>query len=92
MQTEGLALPGIIERQESSAWESMLRHNLVAPLRTARVFIPLLRAKKGNRKKKEFHDVSLFFQLREKIEREIGLIQFNCFATFRDKLNIEIKS
>ena len=48
VQTEGLALPGIIERQESSAWESMLRQNLVAPLRTARVFIPLLRAKRGN--------------------------------------------
>lgn len=28
-------------------WESMLRHNLVAPLRTARVFIPLLRIKRG---------------------------------------------
>ena len=48
VHTGGLALPGIIEKQESSAWESMLRHNLVAPLRTARVFIPLLRAKKGN--------------------------------------------
>ncbi|XP_014205700.1 D-beta-hydroxybutyrate dehydrogenase, mitochondrial [Copidosoma floridanum] len=47
MHTGGLALPGIIERQSSSAWESMLRHNLVAPLRTARVFIPLLRAKRG---------------------------------------------
>ncbi|XP_033208307.1 D-beta-hydroxybutyrate dehydrogenase, mitochondrial [Belonocnema kinseyi] len=47
VHTGGLALPGIIEKQESSAWESMLRHNLVAPLRTARVFIPLLRAKKG---------------------------------------------
>lgn len=47
VHTGGLALPGIIERQESSAWESMLRHNLVAPLRTARVFIPLLRSKRG---------------------------------------------
>lgn len=47
VHTGGLALPGIIEKQESSAWESMLRHNLVAPLRTARVFIPLLRAKRG---------------------------------------------
>lgn len=43
----GLALPGVIEKQASSAWESMLRHNLVAPLRTARVFIPLLRMKRG---------------------------------------------
>ncbi|XP_053973429.1 D-beta-hydroxybutyrate dehydrogenase, mitochondrial [Hylaeus anthracinus] len=47
VHTGGLALPGIIERQPSSAWESMLRHNLVAPLRTARVFTPLLRAKRG---------------------------------------------
>ncbi|XP_076238261.1 uncharacterized protein LOC143181627 [Calliopsis andreniformis] len=47
VHTGGLALPGVIERQPSSAWESMLRHNLVAPLRTARVFIPLLRAKRG---------------------------------------------
>ncbi|XP_012278567.1 D-beta-hydroxybutyrate dehydrogenase, mitochondrial [Orussus abietinus] len=47
VHTGGLALPGIIERQSSSAWESMLRHNLVAPLRTARVFMPLLRSKKG---------------------------------------------
>ncbi|XP_051157845.1 D-beta-hydroxybutyrate dehydrogenase, mitochondrial [Leptopilina boulardi] len=47
VHTGGLALPGIIEKQESCAWESMLRHNLVAPLRTARVFIPLLRAKRG---------------------------------------------
>ncbi|KZC06040.1 D-beta-hydroxybutyrate dehydrogenase, mitochondrial [Dufourea novaeangliae] len=47
VHTGGQALPGIIERQPSSAWESMLRHNLVAPLRTARVFIPLLRAKRG---------------------------------------------
>ncbi|XP_068975819.1 uncharacterized protein [Bombus flavifrons] len=45
--TGGLALSGAIERQPSSAWESMLRHNLVAPLRTARMFIPLLRAKRG---------------------------------------------
>ncbi|KAF3427067.1 hypothetical protein E2986_04749 [Frieseomelitta varia] len=47
VHTGGLALPGAIERQPSSAWESMLRHNLVAPLRTARMFIPLLRAKRG---------------------------------------------
>ncbi|XP_076659721.1 uncharacterized protein LOC143363027 [Halictus rubicundus] len=47
VHTGGQALPGVIERQPSSAWESMLRHNLVAPLRTARVFIPLLRAKRG---------------------------------------------
>ncbi|KAG7197257.1 hypothetical protein KM043_018380 [Ampulex compressa] len=47
VHTGGLALPGVIERQASSAWESMLRHNLVAPLRTARVFIPLLRMKRG---------------------------------------------
>ncbi|OXU19005.1 hypothetical protein TSAR_007939 [Trichomalopsis sarcophagae] len=47
VHTSGLALPGVIERQASSAWESMLRHNLVAPLRAARVFIPLLRAKRG---------------------------------------------
>ncbi|XP_011494555.1 PREDICTED: D-beta-hydroxybutyrate dehydrogenase, mitochondrial [Ceratosolen solmsi marchali] len=47
VHTGGLALPGVIERQASSAWESMLRHNLVAPLRAARVFIPLLRAKRG---------------------------------------------
>ncbi|KAG6801216.1 D-beta-hydroxybutyrate dehydrogenase, mitochondrial [Apis mellifera caucasica] len=45
--TGGLALPGAIERQSSSAWESMLRHNLVAPLRTVRMFIPLLRVKRG---------------------------------------------
>nr|XP_003699997.2 PREDICTED: D-beta-hydroxybutyrate dehydrogenase, mitochondrial [Megachile rotundata]XP_012150166.1 PREDICTED: D-beta-hydroxybutyrate dehydrogenase, mitochondrial [Megachile rotundata] len=47
VHTGGLALPGVIERQPSSAWESMLRHNLVAPLRTARMFIPLLRVKRG---------------------------------------------
>lgn len=47
VHTGGLALPGVIEKQESSAWESMLRHNLVAALRSARVFIPLLRAKRG---------------------------------------------
>ncbi|XP_015593501.1 D-beta-hydroxybutyrate dehydrogenase, mitochondrial [Cephus cinctus] len=47
IHTGGLALPGAIEKQTSSAWESMLRHNLVAPLRTARTFIPLLRAKRG---------------------------------------------
>lgn len=47
VHTGGLALAGTIERQESSAWECMLRHNLVAPLRTARAFIPLLRAKRG---------------------------------------------
>ncbi|CAK9817891.1 D-beta-hydroxybutyrate dehydrogenase, mitochondrial [Anthophora quadrimaculata] len=47
VHTGGLALPGVIERQPSSAWESMLRHNLVAPLRTARMFIPLLRPKRG---------------------------------------------
>ncbi|XP_058797074.1 D-beta-hydroxybutyrate dehydrogenase, mitochondrial-like [Phymastichus coffea] len=47
VHTGGLALPGVIERQASAAWESMLRHNLVAPLRAARVFIPLLRAKRG---------------------------------------------
>ncbi|KAI4483073.1 hypothetical protein M0804_008128 [Polistes exclamans] len=47
IHTGGLALPGSIEKQTSSAWESMLRHNLVAPLRTARVFIPLLRVKRG---------------------------------------------
>ncbi|KAL6263886.1 hypothetical protein P5V15_003967 [Pogonomyrmex californicus] len=47
VHTGGLVLPGIIEKQTSSMWESMLRHNLVAPLRTARVFIPLLRIKRG---------------------------------------------
>ncbi|KAJ8667015.1 hypothetical protein QAD02_008677 [Eretmocerus hayati] len=47
VHTGGLALSGVIERQASSAWESMLRHNLVAPLRAARVFTPLLRAKRG---------------------------------------------
>ena len=47
VHTGGLALSGVIERQASSAWDSMLRHNLVAPLRAARVFIPLLRAKRG---------------------------------------------
>lgn len=47
VQTGGLALAGVIEKQASSAWESMLRHNLVAPLRTARVFVPLLRPKRG---------------------------------------------
>lgn len=47
VHTGGLVLPGVIEKQTSSMWESMLRHNLVAPLRTARVFIPLLRIKRG---------------------------------------------
>ncbi|KAL7298983.1 hypothetical protein TKK_0008080 [Trichogramma kaykai] len=47
VHTSGLALPGVIERQESSAWESMLRQNIIAPLRTARAFIPLLRTKRG---------------------------------------------
>ncbi|XP_020282690.1 D-beta-hydroxybutyrate dehydrogenase, mitochondrial [Pseudomyrmex gracilis] len=47
VHTGGLVLPGVIEKQSSSMWESMLRHNLVAPLRTARVFIPLLRIKRG---------------------------------------------
>ncbi|XP_076172111.1 uncharacterized protein LOC143149023 [Ptiloglossa arizonensis] len=47
VHTGGLALPGIIEWQPSSAWESMLRHNVIAPLRTARLFAPLLRAKRG---------------------------------------------
>jgi len=48
VHTGGLVLPGVIEKQTSSMWESMLRHNLVAPLRTARVFIPLLRIKRGS--------------------------------------------
>ncbi|KAL6434412.1 hypothetical protein ACFW04_006070 [Cataglyphis niger] len=47
VHTGGLVLPGVIEKQTSSMWESMLRHNLVAPLRTVRVFIPLLRIKRG---------------------------------------------
>ncbi|XP_011874136.1 PREDICTED: D-beta-hydroxybutyrate dehydrogenase, mitochondrial [Vollenhovia emeryi] len=47
VHTGGLVLPGVIEKQTSSMWESMLRYNLVAPLRTARVFIPLLRIKRG---------------------------------------------
>lgn len=47
VHTGGLVLPGVIEKQTSSMWESMLRHNLVAPLRTARVFLPLLRIKRG---------------------------------------------
>ncbi|CAB0027800.1 unnamed protein product [Trichogramma brassicae] len=49
VHTSGLALPGVIERQESSAWESMLRQNIIAPLRTARAFIPLLRTKREKR-------------------------------------------
>lgn len=48
VHTGGLVLPGVIEKQSSSMWESMLRHNLVAPLRTVRVFVPLLRIKRGS--------------------------------------------
>ena len=99
VHTGGLALPGAIERQPSSAWESMLRHNLVAPLRTARMFIPLLRAKRGLLQFWSWK--RMYIRDRDELRRIFLLFFFSSFflfsfrrthrsfGRFRDKLRFE---
>ncbi|KAG8230565.1 hypothetical protein J437_LFUL010166 [Ladona fulva] len=47
VNTNGVCCRGRLESQDGSAWDTMLRVNLVGTLKASRTFLPLLRSKKG---------------------------------------------